>query len=183
MTEIIEQVMANAECIYSEAEVESAIDAMANSINSKMSGLNPIVISVMNGGLVFAGKLLTKLTFPLQVDYCHASRYQNDMEGGELLWKVLPQMDLADRNILVVDDIYDQGHTLQSILTALQAQGANSIMMAVLVNKLHDRKALTDFSIDFVGLEVPDKFVFGYGMDYRGYLRNAAGIYAVCTNQ
>jgi hypoxanthine phosphoribosyltransferase len=96
-----------------------------------------------------------------------------------LHWKALPQLPFLDRVVLVVDDILDEGHTLQAILNAIRAQGAREVFTAVLVDKQHDRKASPDLKADFVGLEAPDRYLFGYGMDYKEYWRNAAGIYAV----
>jgi hypoxanthine phosphoribosyltransferase len=101
------------------------------------------------------------------------------MSGGELHWKALPQLALLDRTVLVVDDILDEGHTLQAILNAIKAQGAEQVYTAVLLDKQHERKANPDYKPDFVGLTIPDRYVFGYGMDYKEYWRNAPGIYAV----
>lgn len=176
---VIEQVQSEADCLFNQQQVEQAIDAMAQSICDKLADKNPIVLTIMNGGLIFAGQLLTRLSFPLQVDYCHATRYRGKTSGGELHWKALPQVPMLDRVVLVVDDILDEGHTLQAILNAIRAQGATEVYTAVLVDKEHDRKASPDLKADFVGLKVPDRYVFGYGMDYKEYLRNAPGIYAV----
>jgi len=174
-----EHLSQEADCLYTHLEVEQAIDKMSRAITEKLADQKPIVLSILNGGLVITGQLLTKLHFPLQVDYCHATRYRGEMSGGELHWKALPQMDFSDRVVLVVDDILDEGHTLLAILNAIKAQGAKAVYTAVLVNKKHDRKADPDFKADFVGLDIPDRYVFGYGMDFKEYWRNAPGIYAV----
>ncbi len=177
--ETINSVMQQADCLYTSQEIEQAIDKMAYQITGELKDANPIVLSIMNGGLVFTGQLLTRLSFPLNVDYCHATRYRGDTFGGELHWKALPQMSLDGRTVLVVDDILDEGHTLLAILNAIKAQGAKRVMTAVLVEKLHDRKADEQFKADFTGLTVEDRYVFGFGMDYKEYLRNAPGIYAI----
>lgn len=177
--EQINQVMAQADCLYEQAEVEQAISRVASEINAQLSKTNPLVFCVMNGGLIFAGKLLTQLDFPLQQSYLHATRYCNQTSGGALFWKAKPETELAGRTVLVVDDILDEGHTLHEILDYCRKAGAASIHTAVLLNKQHQRKARPEFTADFVGLQCPDRYVFGYGMDYQGYWRNAAGIYAV----
>ena len=134
--------------------------------------------TVMTGGLILAGRLLPKLIFPLQVDYLHATRYRGDTSGGELHWIAHPSFPLKDRTVLVMDDILDEGLTLQSILQACRNEGAKDVFSAVLVKKLHDR-CIDNVIADFVGLEVEDRYVFGCGMDYHNYHRNLPGIYAV----
>jgi hypoxanthine phosphoribosyltransferase len=171
-------VFAAAECLYDRAQVEIALDQLALDISYALAEANPLAITVMQGGLVTAGMLLPRLAFPLQVDYLHATRYRGQTSGGEELnWIVRPSHALTDRIVLLIDDIHDEGHTLEAIVEACRAAGARRVYSAVLVNKRHDRK--TAYRADFVGLEVADRYVFGYGMDYKEYLRNAPGIYAV----
>jgi hypoxanthine phosphoribosyltransferase len=175
----IRQVMAEADCLYSNAEVEVAIDTMATAINSEMGDSNPVVFCVMNGGLIFSGKLLPKLDFPLELSYLHATRYRNETSGGELFWKAKPEISFIDRDVLIIDDILDEGHTLGAIIDFCRHAGARNVRIAVLVDKTHDRKARPDLKADYVGMPCVDRYVFGYGMDYKGYWRNAPGIYAV----
>jgi len=175
----IRQVMAEADCLYSNAEVEVAIDTMAAAINSEMADSNPVVFCVMNGGLIFSGKLLPKLNFPLELSYLHATRYRNETSGGELFWKAKPEISFIDRDVLIIDDILDEGHTLGAIIDFCRHAGAKNVRIAVLVDKTHDRKARPDLKADYVGMPCVDRYVFGYGMDYKGYWRNAPGIYAV----
>ena len=170
-------VLEEAECLYSADEVHEAFDRLAAQINAKLEGTNPLVLCVMNGGLVPAGHLLTRLSFPLQFEYIHATRYRGDLQGGELHLRAKPVTQLAGRVVLVIDDILDEGVTLARILEYCREQGADEVASCVLVEKRHDRKV--DVAVDFVGLEVEDRYVFGYGMDYKGYLRNAPGIFAV----
>ncbi len=181
MTELpsIAAVVEQSELLFSQPEVEAAITKIAQQITSALADKNPIMLCVMNGGLIFTGKLLSQLSFPLQVDYCHATRYRGETQGGELQWKALPQLDLSDRTVVLLDDIYDEGYTLIALLNAIKAQGAKEVYSAVLTDKKHDRKAEPDFQPDFIGLPIPDRYVFGYGMDYQHYWRNAPAIYAV----
>lgn len=177
--EHIQQIMAEADTLFTADEVEVAIDCVAQQINQQLSGSNPLVFCVMNGGLIFSGKLLPKLTFPLEQSYLHASRYRNETSGGELFWKAKPEESIQGREVLIIDDILDEGYTLAAIVDYCQQAGASAVHTAVLLDKQHDRKASPDLKADFVGLYCADRYVFGYGMDYKGYWRNAAGIYAV----
>lgn len=175
----IQQVRNEADCLFTETQVEQAIDTMAVAISKDLADKNPIVFSVMNGGLVLTGKLVTKLGFPLEISYLHATRYRDKTRGTDLEWRTYPQQSLKDRAILVVDDIYDEGSTLGAIVDHCKAEGVGQIHIAVLVDKQHDRKARPDIVPDYIGLQCEDRYVFGYGMDFKGYWRNAPGIYAV----
>lgn len=175
----IRQVMRDAECLFSESQVERAIDNMADDISQVLAEKNPIVFSVMNGGMVLTGKLVTKLGFPLEISYLHATRYRGETEGVDIEWRTFPQQSLKGRTILIVDDIYDEGSTLGAIVDHCKNDDVGEIHIAVLVDKQHDRKARPDIIPDFIGLQCEDRYVFGYGMDYKDYWRNAPGIYAV----
>lgn len=175
----IRQIMAEADCLFDEAQVEAAIDSVASKINAELADRNPVVFCVMNGGLIFSGKLVPKLNFPLELSYLHATRYRNETSGGELFWKAKPEISFIDRDVLIIDDILDEGHTLGAIIDFCRHAGASSVHTAVLVDKDHQRKARPDLKADYVGLSCIDRYIFGYGMDYKGYWRNAPGIYAV----
>lgn len=172
------RVLNDAECLYAASEVEQAIDSLAVSISRELRDLDPLLLVVMTGGFIFAGQLLTRLDFPLQVDYLHATRYRSGTTGHDVQWRARPKLSLRDRHVLVLDDILDEGHTLTAVLAECRRAGAASVRCAVLVEKHHDRR-FGDVQADFVGLEVQDKYVFGHGLDYHEYLRNVPGIYAV----
>ena len=162
--------------LHSAAEVETALDRMATAITQKLSGSNPLVLCVINGGIIATGKLLPRLDFPLNLDSIHASRYRNQTSGSDIHWLFKPTTPLKGRTVLVVDDILDEGHTLQAIVEYCREQGTTAVFTAALFDKqLGVDKPLT---LDFVGLEVANHYLFGYGMDYKGYLRNAPGVYA-----
>ncbi len=170
-------VFEKADVLYTKSEVESALDKLAQDITAKLGDTDPIVLCIMLGGLVPTGKLIDRLTFPLHLNYVHATRYDGATSGGDLRWVAKPGCSLQGRVVLLVDDILDEGLTLAAIHQACLALGASRVYSAVLVEKKHDRK--NSYQASFVGLEVEDRYVFGYGMDYKGYLRNAPGIYAV----
>lgn len=176
MLEEIAHIEATADLLYSETDVEAAIKSMAHRINTTFADKAPVILCVLNGGVVVTGKLLTQLNFPFTFDAINASRYLNNTVGGEIKWLVKPQTELQGRHVLIVDDILDQGVTLSTLVDYCKQQNAQSVHTAVLL----DKKILQPkpLSADFVGLEVEDRYLFGYGLDYKGYLRNLPGIYA-----
>jgi hypoxanthine phosphoribosyltransferase len=174
-----QQLLEQAELIHSSEIIDAAISRLGDEISTVLQHENPIVLCVVSGGIVFTGQLLTRFDFPLQLDYVHASRYRNATVGMSLVWDVLPKLDLTNRTILLVDDILDQGITLKAIQNKCFELGAAKVFSAVLVEKrLTQAKPIT---ADFVGLEVPDRYVFGYGMDVYGWWRNLPAIYALKT--
>ncbi len=175
----IREVYERSSCLFTTKEVEAALDRMAINIHKVLQNKNPVLLCVMIGGLVPMGNLLPRLDFPLEVDYVHATRYQGKVKGGELCWKVKPSLNLANRTVLVIDDILDAGVTLAAIIAEIKAKGATEVYSAVLVDKHHKRVPNGLEKADFVGLHVDDHYIFGYGMDYNEYLRNAPGIFVV----
>jgi len=167
---------ARADCLYDQTAVAQAMDRMAAAIAADLADRDPILMCVMNGGLVPTAMLMERLHFPLRVDYLHATRYRERTSGTELQWKKHHDADIRGRCVLVVDDILDEGYTLEAILAYCRSEGAAEVRSAVLAHKLHDRGV--ELQADYAALTVPDRYVFGYGMDYKGYWRNAPGIYA-----
>ena len=176
----IQRALAEADCLATPEQVDAALMRMAAAITSELDGQNPLLYCVMNGGLVIAGRLLPRLNFPLELAYLHATRYGHQFKGDQRLdWRVPPSQDPRGRTVLVVDDILDEGYTLQAICQHLADQGAKRVLSAVLVHKEHPRKARPGLRADFTGLDIADRFLFGCGMDYKGYWRNAPGIHAL----
>ncbi len=174
----IQSVIADADCLVDESAVSAAFDQMAAAVTEQLHNKLPLVFSVMNGGLFATSELLKRLSFPLEVDYMHATRYRREIKGGELHWRVSPEISMKGRCVLIVDDILDEGATLAAIIEHCRAQGASEVLCAVLVDKKHNRKAFEGFKADFTGVEVEDRYLFGCGMDYQGYCRNLPAIYA-----
>lgn len=168
-------VASRAECLVDAKTVEAAIDRMAAQVTTRLADKDPIVLCVMTGAVFVAGLLLPRLQFQLRLDYVHATRYRGATRGGEVHWRYRPSDRIRGEHILVLDDVLDEGTTLLEVVNACHADGARSVQSAVLVSK--DRPHACE--ADIVGLEVPDRYVFGYGLDYKNYFRNAAGIYAV----
>ncbi len=170
-------ILAAAELIHSADSVAAAVSRVADAISEQLRDHHPLLLCVMNGGVPFAGHLMTQLAFPLDFDYVHVSRYGQETSGGALTWHRLPGMPVRGRTVLLVDDILDEGLTLAAIRERLLQGGAEACLTAVVADKLHARKK--PVTADFVALTVPDRFVFGYGMDVRGAWRNLPAIYAM----
>lgn len=175
----LENLLETADCLCSRDDINTALDKMAESITQKLKDARPVILGVMIGALIPMGHLLTRLHFPLEVDYLHATRYRGATRGGDLHWLVEPHVDLKDRTILVVDDVMDGGLTLAAIIDYCKQAGAKAVYSAVMVDKVRVREPGVAFEPDFVGLRVEDRFLFGFGLDYHGYWRNLPEIYAV----
>jgi hypoxanthine phosphoribosyltransferase len=178
-TNKIHEVLEKSECLHDESDVNAALDRMATAITQELKDKNPLVICVMIGALIPTAHLLTRLKFPLEVDYIHATRYRGSMRGGDLHWLVEPRQSLKGRTILIVDDIMDGGLTLAAIIDYCKQADAKEVYSAVLVNKIRKREEGVIFEPNFTGMDIEDRYVFGFGLDYHEYLRNAPGIYAV----
>lgn len=167
-------------CLYDMSQIDAALDAVAADITQEMADKNPLCLIIMVGGAVFAGQLVPKLAFPLQLDYLHATRYRGQLKGADAIhWLAQPTTPIQGRHILILDDILDAGVTLAEITKYCEAHGALSVKTAVLIDK--DVKKSPDgvLKADFTALTAPDAYLFGYGMDCGNYWRNAPGIYAL----
>lgn len=170
-------VLNTAEQICSAVVVSEAIERMAGEIASVLAESQPLVLPVMGGSIVFAGQLLPLLRFPIDFDYLHVSRYRNTTQGGSIQWKTMPSISVAGRVVLVLDDILDEGETLTAIRQRLLQDGAQAFYSAVLADK--EIGKAKPIAADFVGVKLPNRYVFGCGMDVNGAWRNLPAIYAV----
>ena len=173
--------LANAEMVHDRATIERVIATMAVAIRNDYAGDVPLYLTVMHGALPFAGQLALELGacgLDLEFDYLHATRYRGATSGGELAWKHRPATPLRDRRVLLVDDIVDEGHTLAAVREWCLGEGAREVRIAALAVKRHDR-CVAGLCADYAGLDVPDRYVFGYGMDYHEQGRNLPAIYAL----
>ncbi|MEI7843475.1 MAG: hypoxanthine-guanine phosphoribosyltransferase [Gallionellaceae bacterium] len=171
------EALQEAELLFSEEQVQLALHRVAQEINEKLADQHPLVLSVMGGAVVFTGQLLPLLNFPLDFDYVHVSRYGNAQQGGEMHWKVAPRENVRGKIVLVVDDILDEGETMAAIKQRVMELGAAGFYSAVFAEKANGKNK--PVQADFIGLTVPNRFVFGYGMDFHGVWRNLPAIYAV----
>jgi hypoxanthine phosphoribosyltransferase len=174
----LSEALASADLVHDHTALTAAIARIGAGIDRLLDGQPAVFVTVMQGALIFAGQLATAIKAPLVFDYVHATRYRGATRGGELHWIKRPATSLAGATVLLVDDILDEGHTLNAIRKFCLEQGAARVLLAVLCEKRHGR-GVADLRADFVGVEVPDRYVFGYGMDYHEQGRNLAAIYAV----
>ena len=171
------KLLAEAEVIHDAGAVQAALDVVAGKIRSHFADKHPLVLCVMTGGVIFCGHLLPKLDFPLDFDYLHATRYGPETQGGKISWRMAPWTPVKGRTVLVVDDILDEGVTLAAVKESLIRLGAAEVLLAVFADKLNGKTK--PIHADFVGLTVPDRFVFGFGMDVDGAWRNLPAIHAM----
>ncbi|MGI9331225.1 MAG: hypoxanthine-guanine phosphoribosyltransferase [Gammaproteobacteria bacterium] len=167
-----------AEELFSAAVVDAAIDDMTRAVQAEIDTQDCVLLAVMLGGMIPAARIAGRLTGDFLLDYCHVTRYQGQQHGGEPQWLQRPRAELSGRTVLVVDDIFDEGLTLQFVEQACLEQGAARVVTAVLTCKRHPR-ATVGRRPDIVGLEVPDRYVFGCGMDLAHRWRHLPAIYAL----
>ena len=171
------RLLEESEVLFTPEQVTQAVDRIAGQISARLSESFPMVLSVMGGAAVFTGQLLPRLPFPLEFGAIEVTRYNNDIQGREITWRLAPRDNVRDRTVLVVDDILDEGITLAAIRLRLTEMGAREVLSAVFADKQINRPR--PIEADFVGVKVPDRYVFGYGMDAYGLWRNLPAIHAL----
>jgi hypoxanthine phosphoribosyltransferase len=164
----------------SESAVQAALDRMALEITARLAGREPLVVTIMNGGLVFAGQLLPRLRFALDLSYVHVRRYGRETKGGELVWIAGPHESVTGRTVLLLDDILDEGETLLAIRSRFYELGATEVLLAAFAVKIRSQRPKV--MADFTGIRVPDRFVFGFGMDVGGRWRNLPYVRALADS-
>jgi len=172
------QVHETADLLFDETTVDRAIAELAARVQSDLGRDHPLLLCVMNGGLYLTGQLLRHWEFPLTVDYVHATRYRLATLGKDVLWKAYPQNEIRDRNVIIIDDIFDQGYTLEEVTSYCLKHGATKCSSVFLMRKTHPRTTC-DVSPDYFALECDDCYVYGAGMDLNGHFRNLSSIYAL----
>lgn len=174
----LEAALATASVVHGRSAIQAATRRMAAEIKSDLDGQRPLFLTIMHGGMLFASELSLELGFDVEFDYLHATRYRGATSGSELHWLRRPEREMAGRAVLLVDDILDEGPTVVAVRNWCREQGAASVRIAVMCWKRHGR-GVPGLSPDYWGLEVPDRYVFGYGMDFHEQGRNLPAIYAL----
>jgi hypoxanthine phosphoribosyltransferase len=173
-----------AEELFNKETVDAAVTRMADTLNARFNAPDsqdfPLVLGVMGGAVVFTGNLLPQLTFPLEFDYIHVSRYGDEDQGGQVVWKVVPRSNVTGRTVIVLDDILDEGETLAHVKQRLLDMGAAEVILAVFCDKAIGKAK--PCKADIVGITIPNRFVVGFGMDAYGYWRNLPGLWAIKTD-
>ncbi|WP_223788416.1 hypoxanthine-guanine phosphoribosyltransferase [Marinicella meishanensis] len=172
-----EQILpANSQVLIDRATIDQAILALAQRMNAEFAGKDVAFLTIMNGGMIFASALSTRLNINMEMDYLQLSRYGKSQTGGQLVWKYQPEINLNNRHVVLCDDIYDEGHTLAAAHAWCLEKGALSATSVVLIHKQHDR-TYADYKPDYVALDIPDHYIFGFGMDLEEKLRHLPEIY------
>jgi hypoxanthine phosphoribosyltransferase len=166
------------EVLFERTELDTVIADLGRAIDATLDGERAVFLTVMNGALMFGGQLALAIRTDLEFDYVHATRYRGATAGSDLHWLREPVASLQGRTVLLVDDILDEGHTLKAVRDDCLRRGASRVLVATLCRKLHDR-CVDGIRSDFNGVELPDRYVFGYGMDYYEQGRNLPAIYAL----
>ena len=172
-----QNLLKSADLVCSAERVTRAVHRVAAEVTRALESAHPLVLTVMSGAVVFTGQLLPLLEFPLDLDYIHVTRYGDAVSGGRIEWKMFPDAKIAGRVVLIIDDILDEGHTLVEIRRRVLAAGASGFYAAVFADKDIGRNK--PIAADFVGVTLPNRFVFGYGMDVKGAWRNLPAVYAM----
>ncbi|MGA0585662.1 hypoxanthine-guanine phosphoribosyltransferase [Dyella sp. KRB-257] len=170
--------LASADLLVDRPAIDAMIARMGGEIDAALDGERALFLTVMNGALMFAGQLALAIRTDLEFDYVHATRYRGATTGHDLHWLHEPLVPMTGRTVLLVDDILDEGHTLKAVRDDCLRRGARRVLIASLCTKRHDR-LVEGIAADFNGIELPDRYVFGYGMDYHEQGRNLPGIYAL----
>lgn len=168
----------NSDCLFDNDEIGVAIARIATEVNEDYLDTRPVYLTIMHGGMLFASQLALKINIDLEFDYLHATRYRGATVGSGLAWLHRPSTPLEGRRVLLADDVLDEGHTLKAVRNWCEDQGAIDVRIAVLCVKNHDRR-VEGIDADYVGLELPDRYVYGYGMDLYEQGRNLPGLYAL----
>ena len=177
-TPSLSDALANADLLVDRPAIEAMITRMGAEIDAALQGERALFLTVMNGALMFAGQLALAIRTDLEFDYVHATRYRGATTGHDLHWLREPVVPMTGRTVLLVDDILDEGHTLKAVRDDCLRRGARRVLIASLCTKKHDR-LVEGIASDFNGVELPDRYVFGYGMDFHEQGRNLPGIYAL----
>jgi len=168
--------MAHSDVVFTAQEVNAAIERMAEQLQTQIVTESVVLLCVMRGGLYLAGQLMSRLRLPARIDYLQANRYHGTT-GQQIVWSKQPELDLAGQTVVILDDILDEGITLAAVVQYCQQAGASQVMTAVLTEK--DNGLQKPLQADVVGLVVPNRYVFGCGMDVYGWWRNLPEIRAL----
>jgi hypoxanthine phosphoribosyltransferase len=174
------EIHSSADLLFDPEAVEQGIADLAVNVAKDCEKDFPLVLCVMNGGLYLTGQLIRHWDFPMTIDYVHATRYRLATLGKDVLWKAYPQNEIKDRHVIIVDDIFDQGYTLEEVKSYCIKHGAKKCSSVFLIRKSHERKK-ADIQPDYVGLECGDCYVYGAGMDLNGHFRNLSSIHFVTS--
>lgn len=165
----------------SATEIDLAIQKMADKINSDYADKNPIFLCILKGSFIFASDLFKKIAIPSEIEFIRLKSYDGTRSTEHIQTILGLQVDIKDKHIIILEDIVDTGHTLDSLLKDLKKEMPASLKVASLIFKKEAFQK--SFEIDYLGFEIENKFIVGYGLDYNEQGRNLPEIYQLVTEQ
>ncbi|NBP30632.1 MAG: hypoxanthine phosphoribosyltransferase [Flavobacteriia bacterium] len=161
----------------SKEQIQAAIESIANRINTEYQDKNPLFIPILNGSFMFASDLFKRITIPAEISFIKLASYKGTHSTGNVITAIGLETEIYQRHVIVIEDIVDTGKTMSVFLPQLTHQQPQSLKVCALLHK----KAATvhPIEIDYLGFEIPNLFVVGYGLDYNGQGRNLDSIFQV----
>jgi len=159
------------------SDIKEAIWKIADKLNEDLKDKNPLMVCILNGSFMFSADLLKLIKFPCQISFVKLSSYQGTSSCGHVKELIGINEDLSGRTVLLLEDIVDSGITVKNCICQVKNTGAKEVLVATLLFKPNALKE--DIKLDYIGLEIPNDFIVGYGLDYNGYGRNLPDIYKI----
>ncbi|HSW67689.1 MAG TPA: hypoxanthine phosphoribosyltransferase [Bacteroidales bacterium] len=159
------------------SEIEAAVERMAGRINSDMEGKLPLFLVILNGAFIFAADLIRRINVDCHVSFVRLSSYDGIHSTQVVRELIGLNEEIANRTVVVVEDIIDTGHTMDELVRKIKALNATEVKIATCL--LKPAALRKDLTIDYIGIEIPNDFIVGYGLDYDGYGRNLRDIYKI----
>ncbi len=163
------------EPVITEEQILKEVGRIAKEMNIDLAEKDPIFLGILNGAFMFASDLYKQLTFPCQITFLKLASYSGTQSTGTVKQLIGINRDLQDRVVVVLEDIVDTGVTLETIIRQLSGYQPREIRVATFLHK--PDATIKEVKLDYVGLEIPNDFILGYGLDYNGYGRNFKEIY------
>ena len=161
----------------SEEEINTAVRNVANKINNDLKGQDVLFMGILNGSFMFASDLFKYITIDCQITFVKVASYQGTMSSGNVKRLIGINEDIKGKTVVIIEDIVDTGNTLEHIIKQLKGYEPEKIMIATFLFK--PDAYIKDIKIDYSGIEIPNEFIVGYGLDYDGYGRNLKHIYTL----
>ncbi len=158
-------------------QIDKALEKMAEKMNAELADKDPLMICILNGSFMFAADIMKKLNFPCEISFVKLSSYEGTSTTGKVKEIIGLTEDIEGRTIVILEDIIDTGVTMEKIKKQLIGYAPADLKIASMLYKPDACKV--DINIDYIGIDIPDKFIVGYGLDYDGYGRNLPNIYTI----
>ena len=158
--------------LLSEETIRRRVEELGKLLTEEYAGKDPVVVGVLKGVVVFYSDMIRQIRVPCQMDFMWLSSYSGTNSTGELIVRRDVSVDIKDRHVLILEDIYDTGTSLDFTYRHLMSKGPASLKICTLLDKPERRKPGITLKPDYVGFTIPNEFVVGYGLDYNDYYRN-----------